>query len=219
MKSPGFGTKLAVLTVFAVAMGYLEAAVVVYLRELFYPEGFGFPLKTFAPRLLYVELGRELATVIMLWTVAAISGRKFWERFGYFILLFGIWDIFYYIWLKAAINWPTSLADWDILFLLPLPWIGPVMAPVLVSLVMVAAGFLMARLFARDKDFRPTVPAWTLAVIGTAAILVSFMRDTNATLRQQPPEPYSYFLLVTGLLLYVGAFVHAYRRSISGRTS
>ena len=33
------------LLLYAVAMGYLEAAVVVYLRAIYYPEGFSFPLK------------------------------------------------------------------------------------------------------------------------------------------------------------------------------
>jgi hypothetical protein len=32
------------LAVFSMAMGYLESAVVVYLRKLYYPDGFKFPL-------------------------------------------------------------------------------------------------------------------------------------------------------------------------------
>ena len=31
-------------TIFAIAMAYVESAIVIYLRILFYPEGFGFPI-------------------------------------------------------------------------------------------------------------------------------------------------------------------------------
>ena len=31
------------LIIFAVSMGFLEAIVVVYIRELYYPDGFRFP--------------------------------------------------------------------------------------------------------------------------------------------------------------------------------
>ena len=115
--------KLVWLALFAIAMAYFEAAVVVYLRELFYPDYFPFPLKFIPLNLLAIELFREAATLVMLTAVAVVVGKKFWERFGYMIILFGVWDIFYYVWLKVTIGWPVSLQDWDILFLIPIPWL------------------------------------------------------------------------------------------------
>lgn len=204
---------------FGVAMAYVEAMVVVYLRELLYPEGFSFPLKLMPLNLIAMELSRELASIAMLVAVAAIAGKKFWERFGYFIILFGIWDIFYYVWLKATIDWPSSLFDWDILFLIPIPWIGPVIAPILVALLMVITGLSITSLFVRGYTFRPTALAWILSVVGTTALLFSFMRDTGATLYQQMPQPYMYGLLIGGLLLNLIAYLVSYRKTITSSTS
>lgn len=200
-------------------MAYVEAMAVVYLRELLYPEGFSFPLKLIPLNLIAMELFRELASIVMLVVVAAIAGKKFWERFGYFIILFGTWDIFYYVWLKVTIDWPSSLFDWDILFLMPIPWIGPVIAPVLVALLMVITGLSIISLFARGYTFRPTALAWVLSVFGTAALLFSFMRDTGATLYQQMPQPYMYGLLIVGLLLNLIAYLVSYRRTITASIS
>ena len=207
------------ILLFGVAMAYVEAMAVVYLRELLYPEGFSFPLKLIPLNLIAMELFRELASIVMLVAVAAIAGKKFWERFGYFIILFGTWDIFYYVWLKVTIDWPSSLFDWDILFLIPIPWIGPVIAPVLVALLMVITGLSIISLFARGYTFRPTALAWVLSVFGTTALLLSFMRDTGATLYQQMPQPYMYGLLIVGLLLNLIAYLLSYRRTITASNS
>ncbi len=207
--------RIAYAVLFAVAMGYFEAAVVVYLRQIFYPEGFSFPLKMISNHLLKVELGREFCTMIMLTVAAALAGRRFWERFGYFVIMFGVWDIFYYVWLKVTIGWPPSVFDWDILFLIPLPWIGPVIAPALISAVMIITGILIVRLYAQGRAFHPTIITWIFALIGTGAILYSFMRDTDAALHQQMPSPYLYSFLLMGLICYAIAFWHSYRKTLS----
>ena len=212
-------TRIILILLFGVAMAYVEAMVVVYLRELLYPEGFSFPLKLMPLNLIAMELFRELTSIVMLVAVAAIAGKKFWERFGYFIILFGIWDIFYYIWLKVTIDWPSSFFDWDILFLIPIPWIGPVIAPVLVALLMVIIGLSITSLFVRGYTFRPTALTWVLSVVGTTALLFSFMRDTGATLYQQMPRPYLYGLLIVSLLSYLIAYLLSYRRRITASIS
>src|SRR3972149_9492425 len=145
MEIKGLIKKILWVMIFAVAIALVESAVVVYLRELHYPEGFRFPLKLIIDKTVIVELYREIATVIMLLSIGALVGKIFWERFAYFLIAFGVWDIFYYVWLKVAIGWPVSILDWDILFLIPVPWIGPVIAPVLVSLLMIVAGVRILR--------------------------------------------------------------------------
>jgi len=201
-----FSTRVLMVTTFAIAMAFVEAAVVVYLRELFYPDGFSLPLRDLPTRLLTIELLREAATVLMLSSVAFIAGRRPWERFGYFLIMFGLWDIFYYVWLRATLGWPSSLFDWDILFLVPLPWIGPVIAPMLVALGMVVVGIWITMRYARGLSFRPTRLSWILAVAGSLVILYSFMRDTAATIDLQLPQPYPYWLLGIGLALYLWAW-------------
>jgi len=197
-------------------MGYFEAAVVVYLRAIYYPEGFAFPLKAFADYRIVVEVFREIASIGMLVSVAAIAGRRFWERFAWFMLSFAVWDIFYYVFLKITLDWPASLFTWDILFLIPLPWIGPVIAPVSISILMIIASVFILKLYERGGEFRPPLSAFILSLTATALILYSFMHDTGATLHQQTPKPYIYPLLVIGDILYAAAFVIAYLKAGKG---
>lgn len=146
-KTTSFG-RLTALFFFSVAFAYIEAVVVVYLRAIFYPDGFNFPIanlleKPGAATYMLIEIGREAATVILILTAAYLMVRKFRERVGYFLIIFAVWDIFYYVWLKVLLDWPGSVLDWDILFLIPVTWAGPVLAPVITSVLMLLAGFLL----------------------------------------------------------------------------
>jgi hypothetical protein len=138
------------VVVFAVAFAWVESAVVVYLREIYFDGGFGFPLvikwedgKRIIDFLVRIEFGREIATIIMLVAVGWIAGKNGFQRFCFFMIVFGIWDIFYYIWLYVMVRWPESLMTWDILFYVPLPWVGPVITPVMIAIAMVVAGTLI----------------------------------------------------------------------------
>jgi len=133
-------------------MGYLEAAVVVYLRELYYPSGFHIPqkvkfpfikfgpvaeLKPFSKKIILTERGRELSTIIMLFSFAWLVGSSLSSRISYFLLTFGVWDIFYYIFLKIILRWPESFGTTDVFFLIPTPWLGPVWLPILCSAIII----------------------------------------------------------------------------------
>src|ERR1700724_3062842 len=156
---------VAALLLFGISFGYLEAAVVVYLRALYDPirhrlhPGRGpddlFPLispqelagaGTENPRRLLIEIGREAATIAMLAAFGLAAGRNFNQRMAAFAVVFGVWDIFFYVFLRLMIHWPQSLFTWDILFLIPLPWVGPVLAPVIIALTLVACGLISLRL-------------------------------------------------------------------------
>ena len=210
MNKNRFIAKIIWVAVFGIAMAFVESAIVVYLRAIFYPEGFAFPLNAIADYKILVEVLRETATIFMLLSVAYLAGEKFWERFAYFILSFGIWDIFYYVWLKALLDWPSSIFDWDILFLIPLPWIGPVIAPVSIAVMMVVFSVLIAHSFRRGHDFRPSMLSYILALTGAALVLYSFMYDIDATLRQRMPKPYRYELLIAGDILFATSFLISY---------
>lgn len=204
--------KLIWVSLFAIAFGFVESSVVVYLRAIYYPEGFTLPLKVISNEHLTVELLREAATIIMLAAIGIIAGRKCWQRFGYFCIAFGVWDIFYYIWLKVVLDWPASLADWDVLFLIPLPWIGPVISAGLVALLMTIIGVDLVIRTTQEKYFRPNVASWVCAIFATAALLYSFMYDTDATIRGNMPLPYRYDLLVFGLIGYGAGYAVASRK-------
>src|SRR5690348_14185303 len=111
--------KLIWLSLFAIAMGFMESAVVIYLRKILYPGGFQFPLMPISNDLAMVEIFREAATMIMLVGIGILAGRSVKEKFAIFIFCFAVWDIFYYVFLKIFLDWPQSLMTWDILFLIP----------------------------------------------------------------------------------------------------
>ncbi|MBI2430483.1 MAG: hypothetical protein HYV39_00470 [Candidatus Levybacteria bacterium] len=155
------------VVIFAIAFAFVEASVVVYLRHLLgasYSDigrgeillllpGIAFlepqtALKVIQNSLLLkVEMIREAATLIMLASVAALVGKKIKEQIAYFFLAFGVWDIFYYIFLRLTIGWPVSFSDIDIFFLLPVPWVGPVFVPVVISSILITGSlFYLLRL-------------------------------------------------------------------------
>ena len=195
--------KIATISLFAIAFAFVESSVVVYLRSLYYPGGFVFPLRVMSAEHLHVELLRECATIIMLGAVGILAGTSAWQRFSYFLIAFGVWDFFYYVWLKLVLNWPASILDWDILFLIPLPWIGPVVAPILISALLIVSGVLLLRKEDKNEKIRAPASVWTMAVLGTCFILFSFMRDTAATLNMQRPERYGYDFFCIGMVLYI----------------
>lgn len=204
---------ILLVSLFAAAFAFVESSVVVYLRLLYYPEGFSFPLKPGLMSHIVVELCREFTTIVMLVVVGMIAGKSRWQRFSYFMIAFGVWDIFYYVWLKVILNWPASFLDWDILFLIPVPWIGPVVAPVLVSTVMIAGGWLILAKEEASGKFSATKPAMILSVAGSVVVIASFLIDTDASLRFQEPKPYRYELLVLSMVCYAAAFALTLRSS------
>jgi hypothetical protein len=205
--------KLIQVILFAIAFAFVESAVVVYLRAIYYPEGFSLPLHVMKTPHLMVELFRELSTIVMLVSVGLLAGSTRWQKFSYFLVAFGVWDIFYYVWLKVILNWPATLFDWDILFLIPLPWIGPVIAPILISLVMIAAGIMIIQKEAGGKEFHPSVFTWLVSGTASLAILYTFVRDTGAALHSQLPQPYRYEFFVPAILLYLFAMNLAFRKN------
>ena len=122
----------------------------------------------------FIEIGREAATIVMLVTIALIAGNSKPKKWGYFFLSFGVWDIFYYIWLYILIQWPKSLLEWDILFLIPLPWWGPVLSPVLISLLLISIGYLLIG----EVKFKITGLDWSIIILSIVILLFTFVEDS-----------------------------------------
>lgn len=169
--------QLALITLFSVAMGMLESSVVIYLRELYYPGGFQFPIRITSYTIAVTELMRELATLIMLLTIGMVAGKTKQERFAWFIYCFAIWDIFYYVFLYLIIGWPISLMDWDILFLLPMIWTGPVWAPLLLSMLMIVLATCILYFSTLNKDTHLKLQEWALLISGSMVVIVAFCKD------------------------------------------
>ncbi|MDA8410102.1 MAG: hypothetical protein M0001_06885 [Treponema sp.] len=207
---------------YAVAMAYLEAAVVVYLRRIY---GIGASIlvaPVFDPLISAVEGGRELATLVMLLTVGLLSGRDFRGRLGYFLFAFGVWDIFYYVWLRLLIGWPTSPLDVDLLFLLPLPWWGPVLAPCLIAGLMSLVGLGLVAPGGHGAEAKAGAIPWAALALGALAMLGAFMQDALLALLSMGgprgvarPGPFDWPLFLAGFSLAIAGLAGAgwFRRS------
>lgn len=215
----------ALLLVFGMAMGILEAVVVVYARELWYPGNFGFPLAETPREILKAELLREAATLVMLAIVAFLAGRRRLDRFLYFLFTFGVWDIVYYIGLKGFIGWPPSLLTWDVLFLIPVTWVGPVLAPILCSVTMIVMALILV--FCEEKGYAPRIDRLGAVMLfgGALVVFTAFIYDFAAMLvasglsggdagfreaaGRYVPESFHWGVFLAGEALIVGFMIRA----------
>jgi hypothetical protein len=192
------------VSIYAIAMAFLEAAVVVYIRGLLDVTNDHVSLGPY----VRMESWREAATLVMLVAVGWMAGRAGLDRLAYGLYAFGLWDIFYYVWLKALIDWPRTVLDWDTLFLIPLPWWGPVLSPVLIAALICITAVLAVTRMARGE--RPAITPGRVgtAVLGALMALYVFMSDAlHAWLRGRPdwatlrPEPFKWPLFLVALAL------------------
>lgn len=183
---PSLWKSLGWLTAFSVAMGFLETSVVVYLRELYYPGGFAFPLTPVVGKIAVTEFWREAATIIMLLGAGYMAGKNRTQKFVLFLYCFAIWDIFYYVFLYVLLGWPESLFTWDILFLIPVPWVGPVLAPCLVALGMIALAVITLIAQHYGKTGKTNWKEKLLFTAGCGIMLYAFMWDYFQFVKQHP---------------------------------
>jgi hypothetical protein len=134
------------ITVYALAMAFVEAACVVTLKRLYFPEGWHPPFHDIPREGLGLEQAREIATLVMIAAVAALGrpDRAPWrEALARALWIFGLWDLGYYAALKVLTGFPSSFADPDVVFLVPHAWVLPVWVPVLVSIAGLATALRM----------------------------------------------------------------------------
>jgi hypothetical protein len=229
--------KLLVLVLFAVSFAFVESSVVIYLRTIYQPlrhcvygEEIGdelFPmlwlddLRAAGPehmRNLYTELVRELATMVMLVAVALAVATNYREGVAAFMVSMAVWDIFYYVFVKVVIDWPSSLLAWDLLFLLPLPWVGPVISPILVAVVMIAVGVAILWRESRGRPVPLAWPHWATIIVGALIIITAFCWDWRNVTARQMPSPFNWPLFAVGEIIASAGFAHALlpRRTASG---
>ena len=220
---------LVALVLFGVAFGYVEAAVVVYLRVHYDPirrDAFGeqpagelFPMLrlerleeagTQYTHMLWTELGRELATLVTLAAAGLAIASNSRQWLAGFMIAFGVWDVSYYVFLKLLIDWPASIWTWDILFLLPVPWVGPVIAPVLVAVSMIAAGSAILRRESREQPIRFRGFHWLTIGVGGLIVILAFCWDFRNVSIGGLPNPFHWPLFALGELVGLAGFVHAY---------
>jgi hypothetical protein len=198
-----------IVVLFAIGMAWVEAASVYYLRAMvdrIEPyQANPLPIRgVLGP----VELVRETATLVMLLTIGMLAGRTWHTRLGYTAIAFGFWDILYYVFLRVICDWPKSLFDWDILFLLPLPWWGPVFAPICIALLMIVWGTFATQFTTRSAATSLPWTLWSLSWLGIALALYVFMADSLRTVHQgldatrnMLPNPFNWWVFCVALAL------------------
>ncbi|MGA8180577.1 MAG: hypothetical protein WB792_10990 [Desulfobacterales bacterium] len=216
----------ACVIVFAIAFAWVESAVVVYLRKIFFGGGFRFPLvvnwengRHVIDPLVRIEFGREIATVIMLVAVSWVAGKNRIQKFCFFMIAFGIWDLFYYLWLYVMVRWPESLMTWDLLFYVPLPWVGPVITPLLISMAMVTGGSLM--IYYDDKGYDIRLRWYDMAVeLGCGLLMITAFCWDWKNIIQIPgdikrtgiPHPFAWWLFLPAYVFSMVYFAMMMRR-------
>ncbi len=208
--------KLCWVGVFAIAMAYVESTVVVYIRRIYGISNLLLDIPPFDPVLAPIEIGRELATLVMLLAVGWAVGKSLQSRLSFTFIIFGLWDIFYYIWLNLFIGWPNSLFSPDLLFLIPLPWWGPVISPVLIACLMVLGGILALIGEDKGRKIKFSVFDWIPLTAGVLILLYSFMEDAFSILpadierlAQLRPTTFNWPIYILGLVLAGYAVLHA----------
>jgi len=207
-----------IVVVFGIAFGYIEAAVVVYLRQIFYPDGFTFPLTIFgidtlSRRILLTEIGREAATIVLIFTGAWLSGHNRQQRFAYFLIIFAVWDIFYYVWLKVLLDWPASIMDWDILFLIPVTWASPVLYPVLISATLIVFAVVILYFSCCDRSIKVKLLDWLAFSASIIIIVVSFCIPGLHSTRQDYASYFYRPLFAVGYLFGIVVFLKCLLKS------
>jgi hypothetical protein len=199
----------ASLWVLTLAFGWIEASVVVYLREIYarqvsfqgtnYLAGLQVTLVSLPSHLMAVEIAREACTILLLGAVAWLAGRRPADRAGAFLLSFGIWDLSYYAALKLVVGWPDSLSAWDILFLIPVPWVAPVWAPVTIATLFVAAGSYLFWTSERERRYR--WPDIGVLVASGLLTIAAFLVESRAAIDHRVPERFPVWLFGAGVVL------------------
>ena len=199
-----FRAVAAAVLAYAVAMAFLESAVVVYLQRALGIDPralFPFQNPVVTGDLATIEVGREAATLVMLGTVGWLAGRSGLERLAWTAVVFGTWDIFYYAWLWAFIGWPSSLGTWDVLFLIPVPWTGPVWAPVAISLVLAGFGLAAARRIRGGWPVRAGRAQVGAGIAGGLVVILSFTVDAGRILAGGAPDAFEWPIFAVGLAI------------------
>ncbi len=213
-------TRWIIVVIFAIAMAWMESATVTYLRTLV---GRIDPYQA-RPLPISVGLGqaevvREAATLIMLFTAGWLAGRSWRSRLGYMLIAFGVWDIFYYVFLAVISGWPHSIMDWDVLFLIPLPWWGPVIAPCLIAALMIIGGTLVSQHDQPDRPIWPNRWAWLMNIGGVIIALCVFMADVIRALsegvqsvRDVLPQSFNWPLFIIAWVLMAAPIIDVSRK-------
>lgn len=213
--------KLLLGFLFALTFAYVESSVVVYLRGIYYPSQYHlFPLVRASTQHIFIELGREFSTLVILFSVGMAIGRlRFWPSVLYFFFIFGLWDILYYFWLYIFIGWPPHPMEWDVLFLIPVPWLAPLICPVLVALLFVTSAIYIPYVESLSES-KPDKNGLLIWILGSFVVFISFilksiillLKGGEEALLTFVPGRFYWELYIPGLVLMIFGWFRMLRK-------
>jgi len=205
--------KLSYLTLFAISFAFVIGVTVYYFRLHFYAPQFSFPINWKEGLPFYTLFGRQLASLMVIFLLAWLSGKNLKQKIAAFLYVFGVWDIFYYLSLYIICRWPNSFLTNDLLFVIPLPWTGPVLAPMVVSLVLISLGVTLFFLDKKSMQLNSPFILWVFEIVSGGFIVLSFLWNFQAVYQGEVPTPFPWFLFISGLILGIGSFGYSVLRT------
>ena len=201
--------RLAVLTLFSITFAFFVTAVMYFIRSHYYPNGFDFPVKLLKGLPFAIEYMRQLANLVIIFCVAYLAGRNVRERMAAFMFVFGLWDIFYYIWFYILIQWPPDLMAWDLLYRVPVHWSGPVIAPIIVSIALIKAALLIFYSGSKNWNIKFNLSDWLVEIFAGIGVLTAFLWNYQKIQQGKIPEYFPWWIF--GVSVGLGICYFAYR--------
>lgn len=195
------------LTIFGIAFGCIEGTVAHYLRMHYYPEGFDFTIKNIDASTLSIEMIREFATMISLFSIAYISSANNFIKITNFIYMFAVWDIIYYITLYFIEKWPRTIFSWDVLFLIPVPWFSPVISPVMISILGIMGVLLVYHIYKQNNEINISLTFILLILLSFTVWIISFV---NYNSFDKFPEKYNWPLFIIGIIICLFGYMNLF---------
>ena len=187
-----------ILTLFGIGFGYIEGTVAHYLRIHYYPEGVDFTLKVIDNSTIIIEMVREFATLLVLFTFSYLSSNIIFIKLSNFIYIFSIWDIVYYFTLYFIEKWPDSILAWDVLFLIPVTWFSPVISPIIISILGIIGVLSVHYIYKKNNEIKISVSFILMILISLVLWFISFV---NYNSFEKFPEKYNWFLFIAGIII------------------
>ena len=100
---------------------------------------------------------------------------------------------------------PALSGPLTLLFLIPLPWVGPVWSPVLVSVALVGVGLIAAARHRSDDRLVVTRRHWAAGLVGGLIVILSWTIDSGRLLDGGLPGPYPWPIFAIGQVIALAA--------------
>lgn len=197
--------KLLILTIYSTSLAFAVASSIYFLRLHYYPTGFQFPIDPISGTPLLVEYFRETSSLILIFIASYLIGKNFREKFASFMFIFGVWDIFYYVWLYFLLDWPPSILTWDLLYVIPVLWVGPVLAPLIVCVVLISSALIIFYFENKNIRLKFTKFMWIIEIMSGLGVILSFVWNYKKAFSASVLN-FPWWLFIASLIIGAGCF-------------